>query len=310
MDVSIVIVNWNSKDFLAACLRSLERHTHGLTRETIVIDSGSFDGCGEMLAADFPSVRFVQSAANRGFASANNEACRHATGNRLLFLNPDTELESAAVNLMVEHLDRSPDAGAVGCRLLNRDGSLQTCCVQPFPTIVGQLLNSDWLQRRFPRWKLWGMSPLFDAGDAPARVDVVSGACLMLRRAAFERVGGFSEDYFMYAEDLDLCHKLRQAGLVNYHLPHATVRHFGGGSSEKAPSDFSVVMMRDSIWRFLRKSRGAPYGLAYRVSTVISAVSRLALLSVRSPLRPGPSARKWRAILAWSIGVRRAHRPA
>ena len=318
MDVSIVIVNWISKDFLGPCLRSVERHARGIEHEVIVIDSGSFDGCAEMLAAEFPQVRFLQSEANLGFAGANNAACRHARGSRILFLNPDTELESPAVARMAEHLDRTPDAGAVGCRLLNGDGSIQTCCVQSFPTILGQLLNSELLLRRFPRWQIWGMPTLLEPRAEPARVDVVSGACLMVRRADFERVGGFSEDYFMYAEDVDLCHKLKQAGLVNYYLPGATVRHYGGGCTDKAPSEFSVVMMRDSIWRFLRKSRGASYGAAYRAAMVVSALSRLALLLPLYPLHlawrrapsPRPSARKWLAILAWSTGIRRAPRPA
>ena len=318
MDVSIVIVNWNSKDYLGPCLESVERHTLDLAYEVIVIDSGSFDGCGEMLAANFPHVRFIQSAANLGFAGANNAACRHARGSRLLFLNPDTELESPAVNHMVAHLDRSPDAGAIGCRLLNGDGSVQACCVQSFPTILGQLLSSELLLRLFPRWALWGMPTLLEPREEPARVEVVSGACLMLRRSAFDSVGGFSEDYFMYAEDLDLCHKLKQAGLTNYYLPWATVRHFGGGCTDRAPSEFSVVMMRDSIWRFLSKSRGIVYGTAYRATIVVASVARLTLLMPlclvhlawkRAP-SPRSSVRKWLAILAWSTGVRRAPRPA
>jgi GT2 family glycosyltransferase len=318
VDVSIVIVNWNSRLYLPACLQSIERHTRGIEHEIIVIDSGSFDGCGEMLAETFPQVRFIQSPVNLGFARANNKACRAASGSHLLFLNPDTELDSPAVRRMVEQLDGCPDAGAVGVRLLNRDGTVQACCVQAFPTILGQLLNSELLLRRFPAWTLWGMPSLLEPPGRPTSVDVVSGACLMVRRAAFERVGCFSEDYFMYAEDVDLCHKLKHAGLVNYYLPDATVRHFGGGCTEKAPSEFSVVMMRDSIWRFLRMSRGVSYSSAYRLALVVSAVSRLALLLPLSALRlawpgaPSPrlSTRKWLAILAWSTGVRRAPRPA
>ena len=321
MDVSILIVNWNSKDFLGPCLRSIERHAAGTGHEVLVIDSGSFDGCGELLAASFPRVRFIQSPANLGFAGANNEAVRQARGSRLLFLNPDTELESQAVSAMVEHLERSPDAGAVGCRLLNGDGSIQACCVQSFPTILGQLLNSELLMRLFPRWSLWGMPTLLEPGRDPARVDVVSGACLMVRRSDFERVGGFSEDYFMYAEDVDLCHKLRQAGFVNYYLPQVTVRHYGGGCTDKAPSEFAVVMMRDSIWRFLRKSRGPTYAIAYRASIAGAALGRLALLAalalagrlLRRPASSGHGAGsidKWRALLAWSLGLRQATRPA
>ena len=318
MDVSIIIVNWNSKEFLKDCLGSVERHTAGIAYEIVVVDSGSFDGCDEMLREEFPQVQFIQSEANIGFAGANNLAYRRVHGRHILFLNPDTELTSAAVNIMLDHLEHHSDAGAVGCKLLNRDGSIQTSCIQSFPTILNQLLNSEFLRGMFPTSKLWGMASLFGSMPEPAKVDVVSGACLMLRRSAFEQIGYFSDDYFMYAEDLDLCHKLRQAGYTNYYLPKATVRHFGGGSTDSAPSEFSVVMMRESIWRFLCKSRGGLYGSAYRLATLLSAVTRLSLLMVgfplqrvwrRTPWQPH-SIRKWLAILAWSLKIRRASFPS
>ena len=145
--------------------------------------------------------------------------------------------------------------------------------------------------------------------DRPAEVEAVSGACLMIKRDVFERIGGFSEDYFMYAEDMDLCYQVRKAGFKNYYVPEAEVIHFGGGSSRQAPSNFSVVMMRESIWRFLRNTRGDVYGIGYRISMLLSAVGRLALLSVSLLIRgigrgtqaQGGSFRKWWAILRWSL---------
>ena len=317
MDVSIIIVNWNSKQFLRACIESVRRHTAGIGYEIIVVDSGSFDGCGELLRAEFPQVRFLQSDRNIGFAAANNLGCRDVGGRFVLFLNPDTELTSPAVNLMLAHLERCPDAGAVGCRLLNADGSVQLSSVQAFPTVLSQLLTWERLLKLRPTAALWGASPLLAPSAAPTPVDIVSGACLMLGRALFEQVGRFSEDYFMYAEDLDLCHKLRQAGRTNYHLPAATLRHFGGGSSDQVASEFSAVMMRESIWRFLRKSRGRWYGSAYRLSTLLSAVVRLSVLigvcalgPDRNPARaPRAAIRKWLAILAWCLRLRSAPRP-
>jgi hypothetical protein len=317
MDVSIVIVNWNSVQFLTRCIRSLEEHTHGIEYEIVVIDSGSFDGCGDMLRETFPNVGFIQSPSNVGFARANNLAYPSTSGRHVLFLNPDTELASPAVNLMLDFLNRQPGAGAVGGRLLNRDGSTQTSCIQSFPTIINQLLSSELLRQCFPTSTLWGMSSLFDSPPEPAEVDVISGACVMLRRSAFEEIGHFSEDYFMYAEDLDLCYKLKKAGYTNYYLPGVVVRHFGGGSTDTAPSEFSVVMMRESIWRFLRKTRGAVYGGAYRASTLLSALARLVMLSLLWPFRrmrnrapvQRNSDRKWLAILAWSLKIRRATHP-
>lgn len=316
-DVSIIIVNWNSKQFLADCIGSIYRYTRDIDFEVIVVDSGSYDGCGELMSNDFPAVRFIQSEANLGFAGANNLAYRQSCGRNILFLNPDTELTSAAVNMLVEFVEHRPDAGAVGCKLLNRDGSVQTSCIQAFPTLLNQLLNTEYLRQLFPRSRLWGMAPLFCSERNPAEVEMVSGACLMVRRSTFEQVGGFNEEYFMYAEDLDLCYMVAHAGYRNYYLPQATVRHFGGGATESAPSNFSVVMMRQSNWRFLRKTRGVLYGVSYRLMTMLSAVIRLGIIVVLSPLqcvshrgRWQPHAiRKWLAILAWSLRIRRAPSP-
>lgn len=313
MDLSIVIVNWKSAQYLTPCLDSVMRHAQGIRCEIIVIDSGSFDGSAELIRERYPAVRFVQSQHNLGFAGANNLACRSASSEHLLFLNPDTQVTAGALQSMLAHLRGHPEAGAVGVRLLNSDGSLQSSCIQPFPTILNQLLSSDRLRALWPRSALWGLKPLLAAEPRAATVDVISGACVMVHRAAFDDVGQFSEEYFMYAEDLDLCHKLRQAHYTNYCLPQASVVHHGGGSSDSAPGEFSVLMMRESIWRFLRKSRGAGYAALYRGSTLLAALARLLLLCVTYPVRRVPShrgaIRKWAAVLAWSLKLKRAAVP-
>jgi N-acetylglucosaminyl-diphospho-decaprenol L-rhamnosyltransferase len=311
IELSIIIVNWNSKEFLMNCLASVETQTSGVKYEIVVIDSGSFDGCEQMLKESYPHVLYLQSDSNIGFAKANNVAFRASVGDHVLFLNPDTKLVGPAVSVMMQYLRELPEAGAVGCRLLNSDGSLQTTCVQAFPTIVGQFVNSHALRAIFPRWSIWGTEALYGASDRPTKVEAISGACIMLKRRVFEDVGLFSEEYFMYAEDIDLCYKVRQAGYASYYIPEATVLHFGGGSSDKAPSEFAVVMMRKSILQFLNKTRGSIYGLTYRASTALLAITRLSLLLFLWPL---PSAqrnwqpwsasfKRWRAILRWSLGT-------
>jgi N-acetylglucosaminyl-diphospho-decaprenol L-rhamnosyltransferase len=309
MELSVIIVNWNSREYLNKCLASLVAFSGDVHYEVIVIDSGSYDGTGEMLQQHYPQVRFIQSD-NLGFARANNAAFKVSHGDFVLFLNPDTQVVGPALRTMCDAIRRFPDAGAIGCKLLNADGSVQTSCIQSFPTILNQFLNAEWLRRLFPKSSLWGMASLF--GNVPAEVEALSGACLMTRRSTFEQVGLFSEHYFMYAEDLDLCYKIKQAGYTNYYLPDAIVVHFGGTSSDQRPSDFSVVMMRASIWRFLKKTRGELYGLAYRASVLIAALGRIAcLLTVlpvyvtRGRLRSWTgSLRKWRAISIWSIGLK------
>lgn len=310
MDVSIIIVNWNSQEDLKKCLASVITHTHDLTYEIVVIDSGSHDGCEEMLRSEYPVVRFVQSATNLGFARANNRAVEEATGEGLLFLNPDTEITNSAVTALYSYLLSHPGAGIVGCTLLNSNKTIQESCVQAIPTIANQLVNSQFLRRRWPKSFLWGMASLFEEGNEPREVEAISGACLMVRRAIFERVGGFSSDYFMYAEDIDLAYKVRSTGYTNYHVPSVTVTHHGGSSSQRAGNTFATVMMPEAIWRFFRKSRGRAYAFTYRLGMFGSAVVRLLLLGAAWSSGMGSqqcranrqsSLAKWSAVMRWAM---------
>lgn len=308
MDLSVIIVNWNSKDYVRQCLASLFHHTAASRPEVIVVDGASFDGCDAMLAAEFPTVRFVQSPTNVGFGRANNLGVEHATRTHLLLLNPDTELTENAPAMLLEWAARLPDAGAIGCRLLNKDGVLQTSCVQSFPTVLNQLLDSEFLRGAFPKSSLWGMAPLLGDRDQVHVAEAISGACILVRRDRFLAVGGFTPSYFMYGEDLDLCCKLQRAGFRNYFVPQTSVIHFGGGSSSRAPSDFSTVMMRQSVQHFLRLNQGAGAAALYRATLGGSAVLRLMLIGPMLLFRRGvvqhgrDSFRKWKAILRWACG--------
>lgn len=311
MQLSIIIVNWNSTEYLRKCLASILAETHGLEFEIVVIDSASYDGCGEMLRDEFSQVRFLQSQTNLGFARANNLAFQYSRGECVLFLNPDTELIGPAINCMYERLRTLPKVGVVGCRLLNSDRTIQTSCIQAFPTILNKLFDAEALRRITPRSRLWGMEALFDNSKTPAEVDMVSGACLMMRRPVFQELGGFSTDYFMYAEDVDLCYKSRTAGFKNYYCSEAVVVHHGGKSSGQARSNFSTVLMIESIRLFLRKSRGRTYSRCYRLALVGSALIRMMLLVGLSPVwvavSGGPRWRaacsKWSAVFCWGLGV-------
>jgi GT2 family glycosyltransferase len=309
MDLSIIIVNWNSKNYVRQCLRSLSKHHPTAELEIIVVDSGSFDGCDVMLAAEFPSVIYIQSPTNIGFARANNLGARHATGRHLLLLNPDTEFFEDSLSVMLACLERLPRAGALGCRLLNANHTLQTSCVQSYPTVLNQLLDSEYLRQMVPRSWLWGMQPLYNDSVDPIEAEAISGACVLLRRERFESVGGFTETYFMYGEDLDLSYKLHLAGYVNYHVPTTYLVHFGGGSSRQAASNFSTVMMRESVHRFMRLHRGRFSALSFRLTTSVAALARLLLIlplmlfGDRMVRHGSDSLRKWAAIFKWSLGL-------
>jgi len=307
IDVSIIIVNWNSADYVRSCLHSVYRETTEVVFEVIVVDNASYDGCSEMLNQAFPQVKFIQSTENRGFAAANNIGFRQASGRFVLFLNPDTVVLGQAIRTMLHHMQYLDDAGAVGCRLINTDGSLQTSSILPFPTILNHALNYEPLRLLFPRFPLWGIRPLFEHADSQFAVQAVSGACIMVRRDVFEEIGMFSTDYFMYSEDIDLCQKIRMAGYKVYFVRTASIIHHGGGSSRQGKENLlSDVMMKESTMIYLRKFRGRPYALLYKLVIGMTAslrITALTLLSLLADKNAGHDPlRKWIAILRWSLG--------
>ncbi len=310
MDLSIIIINWKSSQYLRECLQSIYLNTKGLSFEIIVLDNASFDGCGEMLACEYPSVTFIQGEQNLGFARGNNLAATYARGDVLLFLNPDTEIVGPALATLFDALNSMPDAGVVGARLLNSDGSIQTSCVQRYPTIPNLLVDAEVLRAAIPNARIWGMTPALAAAVTPRIVEGISGACLMTPRKVFLEVGGFWDGYFMYYEDMDYCLKVSRAGMKNYFIPGAVVTHHGGKSS--GHNKFQAVMMAESAWRFFLKRRGPRYACLFRAGLAGKALSRCALLAVLAlmkqknlQIKVSSALRKWKYVFRWSLGAER-----
>jgi hypothetical protein len=302
MDISIIYVNWNSVDYLRESIVSVYEQTCNIRFEIIVVDNASPTGDVDVLKEEFPDIILIKSSENLGFAGANNVGYKKSSGKFLFFLNPDTKLVSPAINLMLKRMEYLPNVGILGCKLLNGDHSVQTSCIQRFPTILNQTLDTDYLRRRWPNSTLWGIAPLFSSSSEPARVEVISGACMMIKRDVFERAGLFSEDYFMYAEDLDLCYKVVSAGFMNYYTGEATVIHYGGKSSTPQRA---TVMKWKAIVRFCVKTRGYVYGLLFRFVMILVAFGRLIIIGTFCVFGNTPGnkearysvSEKWKAIL-------------
>ena len=311
MDISIILVNWNAADYLRNCLQSIYDGVRPELIQVVVVDNASFDGAEKMIQKQFPQVTFLQSKENLGFARANNLGFTVSSGRVLIFLNPDTVVRGSAITDMARALESLPDAGALGCRILNRDESVQTSAVQSFPTILNQALDFEPLRRAFPLSSLWGMQALHVSGNSPSRVEMVSGACLAIRRTVFEQVGGFSPEYFMYSEDVDLCRKIWNSGWKIYYLPTASVIHFGGQSAKKqAASGFSTLCLQQSMQTYIEKFHGRAYALAYRSSRAGVAFLRLAVVTLLRWLPASKETRerrkavfeKWWTIFKWALG--------
>jgi N-acetylglucosaminyl-diphospho-decaprenol L-rhamnosyltransferase len=244
LDLSIIIVNWNTRDLLDQCLRSIYGTSQDLIFETLVVDNGSADDSLAMVRQHFPQVRLVENQANVGFARANNQGIRLSRGRYVLLLNSDTIVLPHALKEMVRFADACPDAGIVGCKLLNGDGSLQESWAS-FPTFWSEVLGRNFRARR-----LVGKMLL------TYEVDWVGGACLLARRAAIDEVGLLDESYFMYSEETDWCFRMTQQGWKVYYLPDVEVVHLGGGSASRANA-IQLVRLYESKIRFFRKHYGA-----------------------------------------------------
>ncbi len=253
MDISIVIVSYNGREHLRRCLASLLAHPPAAEREVIVVDNDSADGSADMVASDFPGVRLLRMRRNLGFAAGANRGIKEATGEAIVLLNPDSEIETDPFAPLLAYLREHDDVGIVAPRLLNPDGSLQLSC-RRFPTFSVALFNRySLLTRLFPHNRYSRQYLLNDwQHDSVSEVDWVSGACLMVRRSLLERIGLLDEGYFMYIEDVDLCQRLHRAGAKIVYYPAVSVVHHIGQSSRTLPSR-SIMARHRSMWHYYRK---------------------------------------------------------
>ena len=259
-EFSIIIVNYNVRDFLRQALLSVRRALAGATAEgqaaeIFVVDNASEDGSVEMVQAEFPEVRVIDNSENRGFASANNQALRLARGRYIVLLNPDTVVQEDTF-LAIRDFFESPtrqNAGMVGCKILNPDGTLQLACRRSFPTPWVAFTRLSGLSRLFPRSKLFGKYNLtFLDENALAEVEAISGSFMAVRREALASVGLLDETFFLYGEDLDWCFRMRAAGWKIYYVPQTQIIHFKGESSKRSHLD-SLRIFYQAMHLFARK---------------------------------------------------------
>jgi GT2 family glycosyltransferase len=238
MDLSVIIVNYNVRDFLENALRSVFEALRGIDGEVIVVDNASDDGSVEMVRSKFPSVSVIASPRNLGFAAGNNLALREARGRYLLLLNPDTVVQEDTFQTIVRFLDDHPEAGLAGCRILNPDGTLQPACRRSFPTPWVAFTKISGLSALYPRSRVFGRYNLgyIDAGESH-EVDAISGSFMAVRREAYEQAGGLDEEYFMYGEDLDWCWKIKQAGWKVWYVAGTRIIHYKGESVRRSDID-------------------------------------------------------------------------
>ena len=272
LDVSIIIVSWNTRDILRDCLESVYKQSENIEFEVIVVDNDSADGSAETVKKDFPQVILVENSENRGFAAANNQGMAVAAGRYFLLLNSDTIILDNAISKVVSFADNHLEAAVVGCRVLNPDKTLQPTCFM-FPSLLNMILSSTYLYKLFPRSKFFGRESMtWWNRDDTREVDVVTGCFMLVRREAIEQVGLMDERFFMYGEETDWCYRFKKAGWKVVFAPVGEIIHLGGQSTLQERSDM-IVQLRLSILKFLRKHHSRlAYGIACFLTVLFFAI--------------------------------------
>ena len=296
-DISIIIVSWNVRERLRACLYSLPEPGAGV--ETIVVDAASADGTPEMVRAEFPSVQLIASHDNLGYSRGNNLGLAQARGRYAFILNPDTELDDQTLPTLSAYLDAHPQVGVLGPRLVLADHSVQASR-RRFPTLTTALFESTWLAGRAPRRVLAHYYAANLADDAPAEVDWLVGAALLVRRAVWEQVGVLDEGFFMYSEELDWQRRIKAAGWQIVYLPAAQVRHFEAQSSGQVPAATHIRFNTSKV-RYFRKYHGALAGEFLRWYLLGQFAFQLELEWVKGALGHKRELRQARVAAYWAV---------
>jgi len=292
-DLSVVIVNWNTRDLLAQCLKSVYETASGVDFEIIVVDNASTDGSVEMVRERFPHVHIIANSENVGFVHANNQALACCRGRYVLLLNSDTQVLPGSLYKAVQFMDEHPRAGMVGVRLLNPDGTFQASYT-PFPTLWREFLMLSGLGRWLVRQTFPSYGPQAERGAQHVK-GYLEGAYLMARRQAVGEIGGLDEHIFMYAEDVDWCYRFHQAGWEVWYLPDAPIVHYGGQSTRKRRERMEAELYRSRVY-FFRKHYGKAAATCLKVLIYAMTLPKMLIHGI---LRFVTKGRRGRTVTSW-----------
>ena len=282
--VSVVIVSWNARDYLVKCLDTLNERSCRYPLEVIVVDNDSADDSPDVVERDYSWVRLIRTGANLGFAKGNNVGIKEARGRYVALVNSDVEVLESCLTKLVDYLDKQPEAGMAGPRVIGGDGKLQRSC-RGFPGLWNMFCRALALDAAFPSVPAFnGYALAHWEQEDEAEVDILSGCFWMVRREALDEVGGLDEGFFMYGEDMDWCKRFWDAGWKLKFYPEAEAIHYGGASSSNAPVRFFVEKQRADL-RYWRKHRGPVAVVLYFLISLLSHLLRMAGYAVKFGLK-------------------------
>ena len=300
-DLSIIIVNHNTKDLLRDCLASLREHLARPVCEVFVVDNGSKDGSTAMVRQELPWVELIENTGNLGFARANNQAIRRASGSFVLLLNSDTIINKGAIEGLLETMQSDPSIGVAGLQLLNGDGSLQNS-IYNFPSLLTELTNKSLLRRLFPNRYRGKEQRILQ----PIEVDGIIGSCMLVRKEAIKEIGLLDEDYFFFFEETDWCLRMRRAGWKVIFDPRYTIFHLQGKSAAKVNARARIEYWR-SRYTYFEKHFDAISCHILRVGLLARLAAEICLLAIAGFASLGRAAKSQQklavntAILQWHM---------
>ena len=279
MKLSVIIVNYNVQYFLEQCLLSVRNAVKNLACEIFVVDNHSSDGSVEMVKQRFPEVKLITNTDNKGFSAANNQAIRIASGEYILLLNPDTVVEEDTFVKTCSFMDAHEDAGALGVQMIDGKGNFLPESKRGLPTPAVAFYKIFGLSFLFPRSKTFGRYHLgYLSKNETNKVDVLSGAFMLIRKKAIEKTGLLDEDYFMYGEDIDLSYRIKKAGYTNYYFSDTRIIHYKGESTKKSSVNYVFVFYR-AMAIFARKhfakSNATLFGILITIAIYLRATAAL-----------------------------------
>ncbi|GAB4367498.1 MAG: glycosyltransferase [Calditrichia bacterium] len=251
--VSVIIVNYNVKDYLAQALHSIERSLADISHEIVVVDNASVDGSVPFLRKEFPHIKIIENRQNLGFARANNQALKIVKGEYVVLINPDTVVQEDTFSRLLQFFEETPQAAAATCKIINPDGTFSVDCRHAVPTPSVAFWKVAGLNKLFPRSKIFGQYNLtyLDANETYP-VPAISGSFMMIKKKVLDTVGHFDERFFMYCEDIDLCHRINEAGFKIYYVPATQIIHYKGESSKRGRLDY-IRNFNHSLHEFFKK---------------------------------------------------------
>jgi GT2 family glycosyltransferase len=286
MDVSIIIVNYNTCKLTIQAIQSIYQSKTKYNYEIFVVDNASSDHSVEEISNQFPNVKMIANKENVGFSKANNQAIHQSSGKYVLLLNSDTVVKEDTLEVMIDFMNREPKVGASGCKVVLPDGSLDKACRRGFPTPSASFYYMSGLAKRYPknaRFNQYHQSHLDENKDYP--IDCLVGAFMLVRKEAIDQVGLLDETFFMYGEDIDWCYRIKEAGWEIYYYPHTSIIHYKGGSTNKKKPTKIIYEFYRAMHVFHRKHYQKKYFFGINVIIYLGIWSKFLLEYTRNTLR-------------------------